>query len=210
MALFDVVVRGTRQPVAGRAGDLPAIQGLKTKPGLVVLVHQSKPQTVTYEAWEKFQKFVDHKDFGDIRAAHAARGLQETPLREVYTRFAKSLLSVGHGKGADAATGLETEIVALANPYRDDLSGGLPVRVLYQGNPRADAQVELFERAPKGQVTTTYHRTDAQGEVMLPVLPGHQYLVDAVVLRVPAQELAERYRAQWETLWASLTFAVPE
>ncbi|MGH1355615.1 MAG: DUF4198 domain-containing protein [Thalassovita sp.] len=209
IALFDVIARGTRRAIAGRPGDLPAIQGLKTRPGLVVLVHQSKPKTVTYETWEKFQKFIDHKDFGDVRRAHVARGLPEKPLREVYTRFAKSLLAVGHGKGADAETGLETEIIALANPYRGSRTE-MPVRVLYKGAPRVDAQIELFDRGPDGSVTITYHRTNAVGEAVLPIQPGHEYLVDAVVLREPSPELATHYTAQWETLWASLTFAVPE
>lgn len=205
---FDVVVGGQSRAIAGRAGDLPAVQNLKTRPGLVVLVHQSKPKTVTYEDWDKFQLFIDHKDLGDIRARHSARGLADTPLREVYTRFAKSLLAVGHGKGTDAETGLETEIIALANPYRERLTK-MPVRVMYLGAPRPSAQVELFERAPDGTVTITLHRTDASGQVDLPVKAGHEYLVDAVVIRVPSAALGAHYNAQWETLWASLTFAVP-
>lgn len=206
---FDVVVRGKARAIDGRSGDLPAIQSLKTRPGLVVLVHQSKPKTLTYENWEKFQAFIDHKDLGDIRGAHLARGLAQTPLREVYTRFAKSLLSVGHGKGADTVTGLETEIVALANPYQGKLRA-MPVQVLYQGAARVDAQIELFSRAPDGTISVTYHRTDKAGQATLPVLPGHSYLVNAVVLREPSATLAARYNAQWESLWASLTFAVPE
>lgn len=209
IARFDVVERGKRRALNGRPGDIPAVQGLKTGAGLVVLVHQSKPKTVTYENWDKFQKFVDHKDLGDVRAAHQARQLPESPLREIYTRFAKSLLSVGHGKGTDLQTGMETEIVALANPYRERLTE-MPVLVLYQGKPRGKVQVELFERAPDGEVRVSTHRTDELGKATLPVRAGHTYLVDAVVLRVPAKDLAQRYNAQWETLWASLTFALPE
>jgi uncharacterized GH25 family protein len=209
IARFDVIERGKAHPVQGRAGDIPAVQGLKTRAGLVTLVHRSKPRTVTYETWDKFQAFIEDKDLGDVRAAHQARGLTDTPLREVYTRFAKSLVAVGHGKGADAETGLETEIIALANPYRAQLRE-MPVRVLYQGAPRAHVQIALFARAPDGTVTLSHHRTDDAGRAALPVQPGHAYLVDAVVLREPSAALAARYNAQWETLWASLTFAVPE
>lgn len=210
IALFDVLTRGKRRPIEGRAGDIPAIQGLDVKPGLSILAYQSKPATLTYENWEKFQAFIDHKDLGDIRAAHAARGLAQHPLKEVYTRFSKALVGVGHAKGADQVLGLETELIALANPYRDDLTAGMPVQLLYQGAPRVNAQIELFARAPDGQVGISLHRTDKAGRATLPVQPGHSYLVDAVVLRVPDADLAARYSVQWESLWAALTFAVPD
>ena len=127
---------------------------------------------------------------------------------ERYSRHAKSLMAVDGGDGSDRARGLLTEIVAGANPYTEDMSGGMPVQVLYEGAPRQDVQVELFDRAPDGSVTVTLHRTDAEGRVTLPVVPGHAYLVDSVVLRAlePATEAGE----VWESLWASLTFAVPQ
>ena len=117
-------------------------------------------------------------------------------------------IAVGDGAGADREAGLETEIVALANPYTDDLSDGLPVRVLYQGAPRADAQVELFAKSPEGEVEITLLRTDAEGVALLPVTPGQVYLADAVVVR-PLEPVAEDDPV-WESLWASLTFKVPE
>lgn len=210
IALFDQVVNGQRSPIPGRPGDVPAVQGLRTDPGLVVLAYQSKPATLTYENWDKFQAFISHKDLGDIRAAHLARGLPELPVKEVYTRYTKALVGVGKSKGADHHLGFQIELVALTNPYRDDLTDGFAVQLLYQNAPRADAQIELFDRAPDGTVSTTLHRTDATGQVRLPVRPGHEYLVDSVVLRVPAADLVTRYGVQWESLWAALTFATPK
>lgn len=209
IAVFDVIDGGTRRAVQGRTGDVPAIQGLHVDQGLAVLAYQSTPATLTYESWEKFQDFFRHKDLGDIRAQHRARGLPETPLKEIYTRYSKALVGVGAAKGSDRDFGFEIELIALANPYRDPLTGGFPVRLMYQGAPRADAQIELFDRAPDGSVTVTLHRTDTTGEARLPVLPGHEYLVDSVVLRVPSDDLAQRYKVQWQSLWAALTFAVP-
>jgi hypothetical protein len=105
--------------------------------------------------------------------------------------------------------GLAIEIVALANPYTDDLTAGLPVLVLLDASPRGDAQVELFETAPDGTVTTTLHRTDAEGRVTLPVRPGMEYLVDSVVLRaLPNNDPAAG--PVWHSDWASLTFRTPD
>lgn len=203
---FELIQDGRMMEVTGRMGDIPALD--MTAPGqdgLVIILHQTTKSRVTYREWEKFAAFANHKDFPDIRARHMARGLPESGFTELYARFAKALVAVGDGAGQDAVTGMETEIVALANPYADDLSAGLPVKVLYQGQPRAQAQVEVFTRAPDGTVTITYHRTDDAGMVTVPVDEGHEYLLDAVVLREAPQDSG----AAWETLWAALTFAVP-
>jgi hypothetical protein len=192
-------------PFQGRMGDLPALVATApAAPDLAVLVHQTAPQKLTYRDWETFAAFAEHKDFDDIRARHLARGLPETGFAERYTRFTKALVAVGDGTGADAPTGLETEFVALANPYTDPLPEGLPVLLLYQGAPRADAQVEVFAQAPDGTVEITLTRTDAEGRATIPLAAGHTYLIDAVVLR-PAPD----GDAVWETLWAALTFARP-
>jgi len=155
--------------------------------------------------------YIDNEDIpanlGDALDRHAARGLPDADFAEVYTRFSKSLIGVGSAAGADHDFGLETELVALANPYTDDMSGGLPLRLTYRGEVRADAQVEIFDRAPSGEVTITRPRTNAEGVVTVPVTPGHHYMADAVVLREPEGE--NLTGAVWESLWANLTWAVP-
>lgn len=136
---------------------------------------------------------------------HEERGLAQSGFQETYTRFAKSLIGVGDAQGADRATGMEFELTALANPYTDDLSGGLPVALSYRGAPRPDTQIELFERGPDGMVAVTRLRTDADGRARIPVRPGHAYQLDAVLLR----EAPPDSGAAWESLWANLTFALP-
>lgn len=197
------------QPVTGRAGDIPAIRLTDAPKGLNVILVATSDTTLTYHEGEKFTAFVEHKALGDTLERHAARGLPEKGFKEVYSRYAKMLVSVGAGEGADRVVGLETEIVALANPYTDDLAEGLPVKVLYRGAPRAGAQVELFERAPDGEVSISTHLTDAGGIALLPVRAGHVYMADAVLMREPAPAKAETSGAVWESLWANLTFAVP-
>ena len=204
-ARFELIRDGRADPYAGRMGDLPALSTVAGAEGLVVILHQSTASTVRYAEWEKFASFAAHKDFPDVRARHLGRGLPEDGFSESYTRYAKALVGVGAARGMDAPTGMETEFVALANPYTDDLTGGFPVRVLYRGTPRAQAQVEVFDRAPDGTVTVTLRRTDAAGGALIPVTAGHVYLLDAVVLRPAPEEEA----AVWETLWAAMTFSVP-
>jgi hypothetical protein len=206
---FDLAMADSLAPVEGRLGDKPALNLPAPAEGLAVAAYVSQIDVVRYDEFAAFLRFAAHKDFPDMDARHRAAGHPETGFGEAYSRFAKTLIAVGAGAGADRRLGLETEIVALANPYVDDVTEGLPVQVFSGEDIRADAQVELFEKAPDGTVEITYHRTDAEGVALLPVRPGHSYLVDAVLLREPAPDLAAARDVVWETLWASLTFAVP-
>ncbi|MEO0929859.1 MAG: DUF4198 domain-containing protein [Pseudomonadota bacterium] len=195
--------------VEGRQGDRPALNQDPLAEGLHIVAYQSRTETLDYENWEKFQKFIDHKDLGDVLAQHEARGLPLSGFDEAYSRYAKTLIGVGASQGADRRVGLETEIVALTNPYTDDLSNGFRVQVHYRNDLRANEQVEVFEKAANGSVNITLYRTDENGIATFPVTPGHAYMVDAVVLREPGATLAEQTGAVWQTLWANLTFAVP-
>ncbi|WP_372572770.1 DUF4198 domain-containing protein [Ruegeria jejuensis] len=205
IARFELNSGGAVQSYEGRLGDIPALAMQPDRGGLLVLLHQTAPSTVDYKEWSKFQAFADHKGFPDIRNRHLARGLPLGGFTEIYTRFAKSLVAVGSGAGTDAASGMETEFVALTNPYTDPLTNGVAVQLIYQGQPQPDAQVEIFDRAPDGTVTITLTSTDAQGRAVIPVTSGHDYLLDSVRMR-PYSGPEE---AVWKSLWASLTFAVP-
>lgn len=205
---FDIVTGDSTAQVPGRAGDTPALNMAAPGDGLAVVVHVTRDYSLTYTEWQKFLNFAKHKDFEWAVEEHRNRGLSEERFKERYSRHAKSLIAVGDGAGADRAVGLETEIVALANPYTDDLSAGLPVRVLYNGAIRADAQVELFERNAAGEVAVRLYQTDAEGVAVLDVSPGHFYLADHVVLR--ALDPGAEDDAVWESLWASVTFSVPQ
>ena len=205
---FDITVGATTEDVTGRAGDRPAVNQQALGEGLHIIVHQTNVLGLTYTEWEKFVGFAEHKDFTEVLDLHKARGLPETGFVEAYTRYAKSLVAVGSGAGADQIVGMRTEIVAEANPYTDDLTEGLPVQVLLDGAPRADVQIELFAKKGEAETVITLHRTDAEGRATLPLAPGTEYLVDAVAMEPvrPANEGGP----VWHSLWASLTFQTPE
>ena len=206
---FAVIQGDANTPVLSRTGDRPALNQAPVEDGLAVLVHETTDSIVIYTEFEKFESFVSHKDALWVVDIHLEEGLPNE-FREVYSRYAKSLVSVGAGAGRDAEAGLETEIVALANPYTDDVSEGFPVRVLYRGAVRQDAQVEIFEQAPNGDISVSTVRTNDEGTAIIPVRNGYSYMLDSVVLRRPEGDSPLHQTAVWESLWANLTFAVPE
>lgn len=202
----EMATQGRIAPVPSRSGDRPAIVVEQAPEGLLVLAHETTQSRLTYRSWEKFAKFAAHKDFPDIQTRHAARDLPTDTFRENYSRHVKALIGVGRAEGTDRPLGLITEFVALTNPYDASFYQKMRVQLFYKSQPRANAQVEVFDRAPDGTVSVRLTRTDGTGTATLHTLPGHTYLIDAVVLRVPEQSGAD---IAWETLWAGLTFAVP-
>lgn len=206
--MFTVMNNGTEVAAEGRFGDIPALSMADLDEGLAVIVHQSTANQLTWSTWERFLNFAIHKDLGDVTAMHQARGLSQEDVTEDYIRYAKSLVAVGDGDGADARVGLRTELVALANPYTDDISAGIPMQLWYDDALQPDYQVELFAEDAAGEVTITYHRTDAEGVVVLPVEPGMTYMADAVFLE--AVEPTSEGDAIWVTHWANMTFSTAE
>lgn len=207
---FELEQAGNPVPIESRVGDRPAVSVAAVADGLAILAHVTRDYELTYSSWEKFVDFVTHKDATWVLAAHEERGFDETSPVEVYSRYGKSLIAVGDGAGQDRNFGMLTEIVALENPYTDDMSDGIDVQVLYQDEPRGDAQIEIFAKDPDGVVEVTTVTTDKSGLATVPVTPGVAYLVDAVVLREPRPSQVVLMGAQWESLWASLTFRIPE
>ncbi|MBT8413928.1 MAG: DUF4198 domain-containing protein [Boseongicola sp.] len=206
---FDYAMGGEVMPVEGRIGDRPALRMDAPGDGLMVVIHQTTGSLLTWDEFERFEAFVEHKDAMWTLEAHKARGLSEENVREVYSRFAKSLVGVGSAAGDDIVAGMETEIIALENPYTGNMSDGLDVRVLYRGAPRVDEQVEVYELTESDEMTVFTVRTDGNGVATVPVKAGARYMLDSVVLREPSAELASQYGVAWESLWANLTFGVP-
>ncbi len=205
VARAEFAIGNEKVTYSARLGDRPALVAPAFASGLAVLVHETTPSRITYKTWEKFEKFDAHKDLGVEKAAHLAAGHPESDFTEAYTRHAKSLVAVGDGAGSDSAFGLETEFVALTNPYAAGFDGQMRVLLTYQNAPRANVQIEVFDRAPDGEVDVRLARTDGGGRATIPVTPGHVYLFDSVVLRPGTEE-----GAVYDTLWAALTFYVPK
>lgn len=206
---FDYAIDGAVNAVEGTLGDRPAANVPTDADGLMVLIHATTDTVLAWTEWERFVGFVKHKDAEWVLEAHAARGLGEEDRRELYSRYAKSLIAVGSGQGTDLELGLLTEIVALENPYTDNMADGMDVRVLYEGSVRGNTQIEVFEKAADESVTVFTLKTDANGAATIPVKQGYRYMLDSVVLREPGAEAAAEKNVHWESLWANLTFEVP-
>lgn len=199
------------EPITGRLGDIPALSTSTADDGLITLLYQSTHSTITYNDREKFAAFLAEKGFEGILQQHDDRGLASVPIKEAYSRYAKALVASGAGEGDDKPRGLAIEIVALTNPYTAPLGQELLFEVLYQGAQLADNKVTVFAHDAEGDVTTFHAQTDGQGRVAFMPERDTTYLIDTVMIREPARDLVVETRgAVWESLWASLTFKMPQ
>lgn len=194
--------------VDSRLGDRPAIDQAAPGSGLNIIVYESTPTTISYDSFEKFEAFAINHGVDDMAKTHFARGLASGGLAEVYTRYSKALVSVGNAQGADRQIGLEAELVALENPYLLKDATDIRLQLFFNGAPLPQSQLELYSKASSGELSTSVHHTDADGIATLPIVSGSWYMANAVIFRQPHERHGDT-SAVWETLWANLTFAVP-
>lgn len=200
---FVAVGPSGEAPVPGVPNTEPAGFEAFAAPGLYTIVYDSGRSPVELDA-AKFETYLKEEGLEAVSAARARRGQSAAGAKEVFSRCAKALIAVGGGPGAgfDRVLGQRLELVAEKNPYTLAGGGELPLRLLYQGKPLAGALVMALQRGRSDKVTA---RSDSKGRVALKLDRPGFWLVKAVHM-IPAPTDAG---ADWESLWASLTFALP-
>lgn len=201
---FVVATESGVQPIVGRLGAEPAGAVAVERAGIAVVGYRSLPQRVELPAAE-FERYLGMEGLESVIAARAARGESAAPGREIFSRAAKALLAVGGGRpgsGHDRVLGLTLELIPERSPYALRVGDELPVVLRYEGKPLAGALVMALHGSGE---TLASIRTDAAGRVGVPLSRGGMWLVKAVHM-VPAPAGTE---ADWESIWASLTFELP-
>lgn len=161
-----------------------------------------------------FEEHLRHQGLDDISAERARRGETHRAVRERYSRYGKTLVQAGSGGDDTAATravGLRIELVPATNPARLKRGEPLRVRLLMDGQPVRGALVGAINAgATTGPDDWPLKaRTDANGDAVFTFTEGGPWLVRAVrMVRREGETGPEA--ADWETYWASLTFALPD
>jgi len=201
IAQFVVRQAGTEEPVNGLQNIDPAGWLRADGQSTAVIVYCSTGSFVELPA-EKFEDYLRQEGLERIIESRARRGQSDRPGRERFYRYAKALL--GGEQPSVAVTqplGLAYEIIPDNDPTgRLDRFGG---RVLYEGKPLPDALVVAMPQAdPSARLTM---RSNAQGTFSFELPRGGVWLVKSVHM-VKASFFSD---ADWDSLWASLTFETP-
>lgn len=198
---FFVQDAAGRKPVFGRRGADPAGALRVTAPGLQVIGYHSHASTVELEA-DKFNAYLIEEGLDTITALRASRHETNTKVRERFSRCAKSLVLAEQpsDEQSDVALGFPLELVAERNPYALAAGQDFPVRLTYEGKPLAGALVVAMNSLNPADKQAV--RSDQDGRARFQLHPGGMWLIKAVHM-VPVPEGSD---ANWESLWASLTF----
>lgn len=202
--------KGEEKPVVGQEGADPAGIVRAEAPGLHIVAYRGTPASITLEA-EKFEAYLREEGLERISARRAERGQTGQSGRESYSRCAKALVDVGSeetggGGGEDRPVGLLLELVAEKNPYALRAGDEVPVRLLFEGAPYEGALIEATNPGMPGQKISA--RSDAAGRAVLRLPHGGFWLIAAVhMAEAPGVGGGGAgAEADWESLWASLTF----
>lgn len=190
----------TQGPAVMRVGGQPNA----TPAGAASFVRQG-PAIVTYESnatvakldLAKFKQYLREEGL-EVRGAKINLSGRRD-VRDAFTRHAKTLLAIDSAKVEDRRIGMTFELVATSELKSALRAKRLPLRVYFRGQPLQDALVVAVHRRNPARKLTG--RTNAKGEVVLPLSQAGAWLIKSVHL-TPA---ADRKIADVESFWASLT-----
>ena len=183
---FAVRENGKETELGGRAGVDPA-GWLVAGKSPAVIVYRSRPSKIELPA-PRFDAYLREHGLEHVITLRAKRNESKKPGRELFSRCAKSLL----GGAIKEPVGLRYEIVPesiSATTFRG--------RVLFEGKPLRGALVVAQSR--RGSQSA---RSDAGGSVTFTLNERGMWLIKSVHMI----EAPPRSGAEWESLWASLTF----
>lgn len=181
-----------QRPVNGFENHDPAGYIRLPQAGLAIIGYRSKPSQLELPA-EKFNEFLLQEGLDRVRQVRMARGEMNRPDRERFFRYAKAIVGSGAG-GFDQPLGYRLEIIPETDPL--DFKP-LRLRLLFEGKPLAGALVTAIDR--NGRLSA---RSDASGHVTFALPKNGVWLIKSVHM-IPAPPGTN---ADWESLWASLTF----
>lgn len=178
-------------------------------PGLYCSAVKIKPGFESYSAQE-FEEYLEEDGFE--QTAKERHRLGETALegKEFYTEYAATIFRVGEAQKSATSEapicrteGQELEILLDSDPTLLAAGDSVSFQVVFEGKPVSGAVVRVkAEGDEKDRLTL---KTDEKGRA--------QYTLESpgawVIMSSWMQRRSDRAKADWDTHWATLTFAIP-
>jgi hypothetical protein len=183
-----------------RDGNFPAIQTLILDKGFHILTYETNYELLKYESLEKFKDFIKEQD---LLSGTDDIDINKIPT-ENYRRFAKTLMTDGYKDFFIQKPKLDFEIIALTSPY--NLQEKLfEFQLFEKGSPLKNWQITIFSRDEENNYKEIV-KTNPNGVGRIKIFDNRTYLLSAVKLDKANYLEKIKYKSDWFSLWASLTF----
>lgn len=183
-----------------RDGNFPAIQTLILDKGFHILNYETNYEFLKYESIEKFEDFLKEQNFESTLDKFDKNKLPT----ESYRRFAKALMTDGNKVFFIQKPKLDFEIIALTSPYnlKEEI---FEFQLFEKGNPLENWQITIFSRDEENSYKEIV-KTNPNGVGKIRIFENRTYLLSAVKLDKANYIEKLKYKSDWFSLWASLTF----
>ena len=176
-------------------GDYPAIQQSVNYGGIQYLYYQSNKELLKYQDYKTFIEFTDEYDLNyDLNNKNIPN--------EIYQRFAKIIFDSETSNFFKVKQNLDFEIVNQNNPYKNNLS---EIQILLKKKSFINKKFVVFFKN-ENEFERKIYQTDTKGFAKIDSSKRGLYLISAVDLEKLNFIDRIKYKADYFSRWASLTF----
>ena len=176
-------------------GNYPAIQQSVNYSGVQYLYYQSSKDFLKYEDYKSFIEFTDEYYLSYDKS-------NKNVPSEIYQRYAKIIFNGELNTFFKTKQNLEFEIINQNNPYQNNLS---EIQILLKNKPFINKKFVVFFKNQNAFERKIY-KTDANGFANIDSSKRGLYLISAVDLEKLNLINQIKYKADYFSRWASLTF----
>ena len=175
------------------------------EPGTYVLGVSTQARALRLEG-KAFNAYLEEEGVLDVLEARRRDGELEKPARERYAKHVKAVVQAGPARtpGFDQPLGYPAEIVPLGNPAALSVGGALRARCLVDGRPASGLVVLAGVQKAGEEPRPISLRSDEAGLIKIEVRSAGRYF-----LKFIRMARASEPGLDYESKWATLTFAVP-
>ena len=192
--LFIVSKKGLRK-LNQTDGDYPAIQRTINDSGTQYLYYQSNKELLKYQDYKTFIEFTNEYYLNyDLNNKNIPN--------EIYQRFAKIIFDSETSNFFKVKQNLDFEIVNQNNPYKNNLS---EIQILLKKKSFINKKFVVFFKN-ENEFERKIYQTDSKGFAMIDSSKKGLYLISAVDLEKLNFIDQIKYKADYFSRWASITF----
>lgn len=201
----QVVHAGGVDPVRGIRQEGAAGVGNYTVPsGSYVVTARTIPNFLQLDPTQ-FEGYLNHEKLDWVIRWRVDNNEFAKDGRELYSKHSKALLNLQADDFALKPVGHPIEIVLLDNPTRTGVGSSIRAQVLFHGKPLASQPIEMAWTDGKRTEKRWLGETGSDGILAVKLEPAGTWKLHTIVM----ERCRTPEKADWESFWASLTFAVP-